>query len=69
MSIDRAFERLGLAESAGAEQFVDEGLFGDIPEQLQAYIDYDAFQNGSMAATRVFRIVIRVCHECWPSGQ
>ena len=25
-----------------AEQFVDEGLYGDIPEQLQYYIDYDA---------------------------
>ncbi|WP_299283311.1 antirestriction protein ArdA [uncultured Tateyamaria sp.] len=25
-----------------AEQFVDEGLFGDIPEPLQFYIDYDA---------------------------
>ncbi len=25
-----------------AEHFVDEGLFGDIPEQLQFYIDYDA---------------------------
>ncbi len=25
-----------------AEQFVDEGLFGDIPERLQHYIDYDA---------------------------
>lgn len=25
-----------------AEQFVDEGLFGDIPENLQFYIDYDA---------------------------
>lgn len=25
-----------------AEQFVDEGLFGDIPEHLQHYIDYDA---------------------------
>lgn len=25
-----------------AEQFVDEGLFGDIPEHLQFYIDYDA---------------------------
>ncbi len=25
-----------------AEQFVDEGLFGDIPEPLQSYIDYDA---------------------------
>ena len=25
-----------------AEQFVDEGLFGDIPEQLQFYIDHDA---------------------------
>ena len=25
-----------------AEQFVDEGLFGDIPERLQFYIDYDA---------------------------
>ena len=25
-----------------AEQFVDEGLFGDIPEYLQNYIDYEA---------------------------
>jgi hypothetical protein len=25
-----------------AEQFVEEGLFGDIPENLQYYIDYDA---------------------------
>jgi len=24
-----------------AEQFVDDGLFGEIPEQLQFYIDYD----------------------------
>ncbi len=25
-----------------AERFVDEGLYGDIPENLQFYIDYDA---------------------------
>lgn len=25
-----------------AEQFVDEGLFGDIPKRLEFYIDYDA---------------------------
>lgn len=25
-----------------AEQFVDEGLFGDIPERIQHYLDYDA---------------------------
>jgi hypothetical protein len=25
-----------------AEQFVDEGIFGDIPESLRCYIDYDA---------------------------
>jgi len=25
-----------------AEQFVDEGIFGDIPETIQSYIDYDA---------------------------
>lgn len=25
-----------------AIEFVDEGLFGDIPERLQSYIDYDA---------------------------
>ncbi len=25
-----------------AEQFVDDGLFGDIPEPLRGYIDYDA---------------------------
>lgn len=28
-----------------AEQFVDEGLFGDIPEPLQFYIDYDAIAH------------------------
>lgn len=25
-----------------AEQFIDEGLFGEIPERLQSYLDYDA---------------------------
>lgn len=25
-----------------AEQFVEEGLYGDIPESLQFYIDFDA---------------------------
>ena len=25
-----------------AEQFVDEGLFGEVPEQFQFYVDYDA---------------------------
>ncbi len=25
-----------------AEQFVDEGFFGDIPENIQCYLDYDA---------------------------
>ena len=25
-----------------AEQFVDEGMFGEIPERLQNYLDYDA---------------------------
>jgi len=25
-----------------AEEFVDEGLFGEIPDKIQAYIDYDA---------------------------
>ena len=25
-----------------AEQFVEDGLFGDIPERLQVYLDYDA---------------------------
>lgn len=28
-----------------AEQFVDEGLFGEIPENLTNYIDYDAIAN------------------------
>lgn len=28
-----------------AEQFVDEGLYGDIPEQLQFYIDYEAIAH------------------------
>ncbi len=28
-----------------AEQFVDEGLFGEIPESLQFYIDYEAISR------------------------
>ena len=32
----------GLNLKALAEQFVEEGLFGEIPERLQYYIDYDA---------------------------
>ena len=32
----------GLTMRELAEQFVEEGLFGDIPEQLAGYIDYDA---------------------------
>ncbi|MEZ4784841.1 MAG: antirestriction protein ArdA [Candidatus Kapaibacterium sp.] len=28
-----------------AQMFVDEGLFGDIPENLQYYIDYDAIAS------------------------
>lgn len=28
-----------------AEQFVEEGLFGDVPETLQSYIDYDAIAH------------------------
>jgi antirestriction protein len=24
-----------------AEQFVDDGIFGEIPERLESYIDYD----------------------------
>lgn len=44
-----------------AEQFVDEGLFGDIPERLQFYIDYDAiardlgmdYTEASIAGERV----------------
>jgi len=28
-----------------AEQFVDDGLFGEIPESLQNYIDYDAISR------------------------
>lgn len=32
----------GLTMRDLAEQFVDEGLFGDIPDQLECYIDYDA---------------------------
>ncbi len=25
-----------------AQQFVDDGLFGEIPERIQGYLDYDA---------------------------
>lgn len=28
-----------------ADQFVDEGLFGDIPERLRFYLDYDAIAH------------------------
>jgi hypothetical protein len=34
------YELDGLRELA--EHFVDEGLFGEIPERLQSYLDYDA---------------------------
>ena len=34
------YELDGLRELA--EHFVDEGLFGEIPERLQTYLDYDA---------------------------
>lgn len=44
-----------------AEQFVDEGLYGDIPESLQNYIDYDAiardlaveYSETTIAGTRI----------------
>ncbi|MEP4987066.1 MAG: antirestriction protein ArdA [Paracoccaceae bacterium] len=44
-----------------AEQFVDEGLFGDIPERLQFYIDLDAiardlaidYSEAEVAGTRL----------------
>lgn len=39
-----------------AEQFVDEGLYGDIPESLQYYIDYDAIARdlrGDYAETEI----------------
>lgn len=48
-----------------AEQFIDEGLFGEIPEQLQHYIDYDAIARDlGMDYTEVIiageRLVYRV---------
>jgi len=44
-----------------AEQFVDEGLFGEIPERLQYYLDYDAmardlgmdYSEATIAGTRL----------------
>ena len=44
-----------------AEQFVDEGLFGEIPERLQYYLDYDAiardlavdYSEANIAGSRV----------------
>ena len=44
-----------------AEHFVEEGLFGDIPERLQFYIDYDAialdlavdYSTAEVAGTRL----------------
>jgi antirestriction protein len=44
-----------------AQQFVDEGLFGEIPERLQFYIDYDAiardlaadYSEADIAGTRL----------------
>jgi len=47
-----------------AEQFVDEGLYGDIPERLQFYIDYDAIVRDlaveySETVMSGFRIIYR----------
>lgn len=44
-----------------AEQFVDDGLFGDIPERLQFYVNYDAiardlgfdYTEATVAGTRL----------------
>ncbi len=44
-----------------AEQFIDEGLFGEIPERLQYYLDYDAiardlavdYSEANIAGSRV----------------
>lgn len=39
-----------------AQEFVDEGIFGDIPERLQSYIDFDAIARDlavEYAATEV----------------
>jgi antirestriction protein len=44
-----------------AQQFVDEGLFGEIPERIQGYLDYDAiardlavdYSESTIAGTRL----------------
>jgi antirestriction protein len=39
-----------------AQHFVEEGLFGDIPERLQYYIDYDAIARDLSADYSEVRI-------------
>jgi len=41
----RSAKRLTSAYEQLAEQFVDEGLFGNIPIALQSYIDYEAISR------------------------
>lgn len=48
-----------------AEQFVDEGLFGDIPERLQYYLDYDAIARDlSLDYTETIIAGYRLIYRC-----
>ncbi len=48
-----------------AEQFVDEGLYGDIPESLQNYIDHDAIARD--LAVEYSEITIAGARYCYAS--
>lgn len=48
-----------------AEQFIDDGLLGDIPEALRGYIDYDAFaRNLAMDYSEVAIADERFIYRC-----
>lgn len=48
-----------------AERFVDEGLFGEIPERLQFYIDYDAIaRNLAVDYTETTVAGTRLIYRC-----
>jgi len=48
-----------------AEQFVDEGLFGDIPANLACYLDYDAMARDlAMDYTEMEIVGQRLVYRC-----
>lgn len=49
-----------------AEQFVEEGLFGDIPANIQAYLDYDRIARDLEVEYSIIDIAgERMAYRCW----